>query len=73
MSEALIDAAADMLAKVEAKILGNTLRELRNEASPYALANTVAEVEDRKLYETLSNVKGESLVEALDDMTLSKN
>ena len=73
MSEALIDAAADMLAKVEAEILVNTLPELRNEASPYALANTVAEVEDRKLCETLSNVKSESLVEALDDMTLSKN
>ena len=49
MSEALIDAVADMLAKVEAETLGNTVAKLRNEALPYALANTVAEVEDRTL------------------------
>ena len=67
MSVALIDALADMLAKVEAETLGNTLAELRNEALPYALANTVAEVEDRILYETLSNVKAEKMVEALDN------
>ena len=53
ISEALIDALANMLAKVEAETLGNTLAELRNEALPYDLANTVAEVEDRTLYETL--------------------
>ena len=42
ISETLIDALADMLAKVEAETLGNTLAELRNEALPYALANTVS-------------------------------
>ena len=34
---------------------------------PYDLANTVVEVEDRTLYETLSNVKAETLVEALNN------
>ena len=33
MSEELIDALADMLAKVEAETLGNTLAESRNEAT----------------------------------------
>ena len=72
MSEALIDAQADILAKVEAETLGNTLAELWNDALLYALCNTIAEVEDRTLYETLSNVKPETLFETLDD-TLSKN
>ena len=67
VSEALIDALADMLAKVEAETLGNTLAELRNEALPYDLANTVAEVEDRTLYETLINVKAETPAEALNN------
>ena len=42
ISETLIDALADMLAKVEAETLVNTLDELSNEALPYALANTVS-------------------------------
>lgn len=42
ISETLIAALASMLAKVEAETLGNTVAELRNEALPYALANTVS-------------------------------
>jgi len=38
----------------------------------YALADTVAEVQANKLYNTSSDMKAETLVEPLDD-TLAKN
>ena len=48
--------------------LGPTLADAKADAPLDALAGTVAEVEAENLYETLSKMKGETLVELLHDM-----
>ena len=51
--------------------LETTLADVKVDAPLYALAGTVAEVEAKNLYETLNNMKAETLVELLQD-TLAK-
>ena len=48
--------------------MATTQADVKADAPLDALAGTVAEVEAENLYETLSNIKAETLVELLHDM-----